>query len=87
MIFKNKERSDENKKLNILDKISDKNSCHEKWFSVVKFNFSKGNVLKILAHYLGISIENIIAIGNYKNDISMFLKSGFSVVVFLEKLL
>ena len=53
----------------------------ELWFSVISSNSSKGNSLKVLAEYLDIPIENTIAIGNDKNDISMFEVAGLSVAV------
>ena len=44
-------------------------------------NCSKGNALKIVSKYLNIPIENTVAIGNDKNDISMFEVAGLSVAV------
>ena len=70
-----------NNKLNIIDEVNKINSCEEKWLSVSSSNCSKGNALKVLTEYLCISLDNTIAIGNDKNDISMFEASGFSVAV------
>ena len=70
-----------NDKLHIVDEISDDSSYKEKWFSVANSDCSKGNALMIVSKYLNIPIENTIAIGNDKNDISMFEAAGLSVAV------
>ena len=70
-----------NDKLHIVDEISDNSLYDEKWFSVTNSNCSKGNALIIVSKYLKIPIENTIAIGNDKNDISMFEAAGLSVAV------
>ena len=70
-----------NDKLHIVDEISDDSSYEEKWFSVANSDCSKGNALMIVSKYLNIPIENTIAIGNDKNDISMFETAGLSVAV------
>ena len=67
--------------LHIVDEISENSSYHEKWFSVSNSICSKGNALKIVSKYLNIPIENTIAIGNDKNDISMFEVAGLSIAV------
>ena len=66
-------------KLKIIDVSNDLNS--ESWFSIISNKASKGIALKKLAEYLDIPIENTIAIGNDKNDISMFDIAGLSVAV------
>lgn len=68
-------------KLHIVDEINENSPYKEKWFSVANSNCSKGNALKIVSKYLNIPIKNTIAIGNDKNDISMFEEAGISVVV------
>ncbi len=68
-------------KLHIVDEINENSLYEEKWFSVSNSNCSKGNALRIVSKYLSIPIENTIAIGNDKNDISMFETAGFSVAV------
>ena len=42
---------------------------------------SKGNGLKFLANYYGVSLEECIAIGNDENDISMIKCAGLGVAV------
>jgi Cof subfamily protein (haloacid dehalogenase superfamily) len=44
-------------------------------------NASKGNAVKWLSKYLGIEKENIIAIGNYYNDIDMFKVANIGVAM------
>lgn len=70
-----------NNKLYIVDEISEGSVFDEKWFSVINSNCSKGSALEFLSSYLNIPIENTIAIGNDKNDISMFDVAGISVAV------
>lgn len=70
-----------NEKLRIVDEINENSLYEEKWFSLANKDCSKGNALKILANYLNISIDNTIAIGNDKNDLSMFKEAGLSVAV------
>ena len=69
----------ENYGLNIIDESGFEKE--EIWFSVANCDSSKGNALKILAQHLNIPIGNTIAIGNDKNDISMFEVAGLSVAV------
>jgi Cof subfamily protein (haloacid dehalogenase superfamily) len=52
-----------------------------KFLDFLKFGVSKGKALKILVSYLGIKKKEIISIGDYLNDIPLFLESGFSVAV------
>ncbi|MBE6153595.1 MAG: HAD family hydrolase [Firmicutes bacterium] len=66
-------------KMNILD--SSKENNEETWFSVVSNEASKGIAVLKLAEYLNISKENIIAIGNDNNDISMFEIAKISAAV------
>jgi hypothetical protein len=80
-IYKIKDILSKNDKLHIVDEISDNSSYEEKWFSVANSNCSKGNALMILSKYLNIPIQNTIAIGNDKNDITMFEVAGLSVAV------
>ena len=65
--------------LNIIDASDDKKE--EIWFSIISNKASKGIALEKLADYLNIPIENTIAIGNDKNDTSMFQVAGISVAV------
>ena len=85
-IDKDKEKIDEFKKIvkskykmNILDSSNKKSE--ESWFSIISNNASKGIALKKISEYLNIPIENTIAIGNDRNDISMFEIAGVSVAV------
>ena len=80
-IYKMKDILFQNDKLHIVDEINENSSYEEKWFSVANSNCSKGNALRILSKYLNIPIEDTIAIGNDKNDISMFEVAGLSVAV------
>lgn len=80
-IYKIKGILSNDNKLHIVDEINENSSYEEKWFSVSNSNCSKGNALKIVSKYLNIPIENTIAIGNDKNDISMFEIAGLSVAV------
>lgn len=66
-------------KLNVVDSSKEKSS--EMWFSVVSKDSSKGLALVKLAEYLKITSNNIIAIGNDNNDISMFKVAKISVAV------
>lgn len=66
-------------KMNILD--SSKDNSEKIWFSVVSNNTSKGIAVLKLAEHLNISSENIIAIGNDNNDISMFEIAKISAAV------
>ena len=65
--------------LNIIDSSEDNDG--EMWFSIISKDASKGIALEKLAKYLNIPIENTIAIGNDKNDVSMFNVAGLSVAV------
>ena len=67
--------------LNIVNEIKTEDFYEEKWFSIGSKNSSKGNALKYLANFLNIPIKNSIAIGDDRNDISMFQASGFSVAM------
>lgn len=80
-IYMEKETISHINELSIVDEISENSSYYEKWFSVANFRCSKGNALKFLSNYLKFPIENTIAIGNDKNDISMFETAGLSVAV------
>lgn len=80
-IYKIKNILSNDDKLHIVDEINENSSYEEKWFSVSNSNCSKGNALNIVSKYLNIPIENTIAIGNDKNDISMFEVAGLSVAV------
>ena len=80
-IYMEKEVISHFNELHIVDEISENSSYYEKWFSVSNVRCSKGNALKFLSDYLNIPIENTIAIGNDKNDISMFEVAGLSVAV------
>lgn len=80
-IYKIKEILSMDNKLHIVDEINENSSYEEKWFSVSNSNCSKANALKIVSKYLNIPIENTIAIGNDKNDISMFEVAGLCVAV------
>lgn len=66
-------------KMNILD--SSKENSEENWFSVVSNEASKGIAVLKLSKYINVSKENIIAIGNDNNDISMFKVAKISAAV------
>ncbi len=80
-IYKIRDILAKNDSLHIVDEINENNTYEEKWFSVANKDCSKGKAVKVLARYLDIPIENTIAIGNDKNDISMFEVAGLSVAV------
>ena len=80
-IYMEKEVISHISELHIVDEISENSSYYEKWFSVANVRSSKGNALNFLSDYLNIPIKNTIAIGNDKNDISMFKTAGLSVAV------
>lgn len=80
-IYNLKKIVSESENVDIVDEIRENDPYEEKWFSVVNSNTSKGRALLELADFLEIPIKNTIAIGNDKNDISMFETCGFSVVV------
>lgn len=50
-------------------------------FELLHPSASKGNALKILAHHLGIRLEDTMAIGDHDNDLSMFAQAGISVAM------
>lgn len=81
IIYEIKSELKNNKNIRIVDEICENDPYEEKWFSVANCLSSKGNALQFLADYLAIPIKNTITIGNDKNDISMFKKSGYSVAV------
>ena len=68
-------------KSNLCVVDSSREDKEELWFSIISNKASKGIALQKLAKYLNISMENTIAIGNDKNDISMFEVAGLSVAV------
>ncbi len=80
-IYMEKETISHISKLNIVNEINENSTYEEKWFSVTNSNCSKGNALMIISQYLNIPLKNTIAIGNDKNDISMFDVAGLSVAV------
>ena len=80
-IKKIKNQIKKNGKVSIVDEIKEISKSSEEWFSVSNSNVSKGNALIRLSNYLKVSLKNTIAIGNDRNDISMFNSCGFSVAV------
>ncbi|MCL1632942.1 Cof-type HAD-IIB family hydrolase [Sporolactobacillus sp. CPB3-1] len=50
-------------------------------FEIMPLNVSKGNALDHLAHYLGIPMSEVMAIGDNYNDLSMFDVAGLSVAM------
>ncbi|MFT8872342.1 MAG: Cof-type HAD-IIB family hydrolase [Sporolactobacillus sp.] len=50
-------------------------------FEIMAPNVSKGNALDHLAHYLGIPLEEVMAIGDNYNDLSMFAVAGMPVAM------
>ena len=66
-------------KLNVID--TSNNSKKEIWFSIISQNASKGEALKRLSQYLNIPNENVIAIGNDNNDLSMIKMAGIGIAV------
>src|SRR5699024_2798051 len=85
-IGKEKEKIIEYKKM-ILNKCnlkvidSSNTSKEEIWFSIIGQNASKGEALRQLAQYLNISNENVIAIRNDINDLSMIKIAGIGIAV------
>ena len=80
-IYKLKEQLCQDKNISIVNEINENDPYEEKWFSVASASASKGNALEFLANYLAIPLKNTVAIGNDKNDISMFNSCGFSIAV------
>lgn len=80
-IYKIRDILSKNDKLHIIDEINENSTYEEKWFCVANSESSKGKALTIVSKYLNIPIKNTIAIGNDKNDISMFEAAGLSVAV------
>lgn len=68
-------------KFNLCVVDSSREDKEELWFSIISNKASKGSALQKLAKYLNVPMENTIAIGNDKNDISMFEVAGLSVAV------
>ena len=50
-------------------------------FEVMNSGVSKGNAVKILADYYGISSEQVICIGDSENDLSMIKFAGLGVAM------
>lgn len=50
-------------------------------FEIMPPNVSKGNALDHLAHYLGIPLSDVMAVGDNYNDLSMFDVAGLSVAM------
>ncbi|XIH10987.1 Cof-type HAD-IIB family hydrolase (plasmid) [Priestia aryabhattai] len=48
---------------------------------VMNINGNKGNGLKVMAKYYGISLEDTVAIGDQFNDIPMFKVAGLSIAM------
>ncbi|MBZ4645031.1 MAG: HAD-superfamily hydrolase, subfamily [Clostridia bacterium] len=55
---------------------SDKNN-----FEIMRNGVTKGKALKILAHHLGYAMNQVMAIGDNENDISMLQAAGFPVAM------
>jgi len=51
------------------------------FMEVVKKGVSKGNIMELTAKKAGISLENVIAVGDSHNDISMIKKAGLGIAV------
>ncbi len=68
-------------KSNLCVVDSSREDKEELWFSIISNKASKGIALQKIAKYLNVPMENTIAIGNDKNDISMFEVAGLSVAV------
>lgn len=51
------------------------------YYGIANIESSKGNAIKKLCEILNINLEDIIAIGNDYNDISMFNIAGYNVVM------
>lgn len=73
-LAKVKEELEETKGLNIS-----KSGTHN--LEITREDVSKGNSLEILTRILGINIDEVIAIGDNENDISMLKKAGLSVAM------
>lgn len=68
------------------------NSLHFSWaktpaypdidfINIVDPGVSKGNALEVLVSYLGISLDEVIAIGDGTNDIPLFSHAGMSIAM------
>lgn len=55
--------------------------CDHQWVEVMNVNCNKGNGLKILAEFLGISRNEIVAFGDGDNDIEMLEYAGTSIAM------
>ncbi|KAL8430821.1 hypothetical protein ACSSS7_005680 [Eimeria intestinalis] len=54
---------------------------HSRAFEVMTPGFDKGEGLKLLATFLGISWNEVLALGNAENDLSLFAAAGTAVAV------
>ncbi len=80
-VDKFKEKISSCDKYTIVNEKDKTDKFKENWFAVGSADSNKGNAIVKVADYYGVPIINTIAIGNDKNDISMFLKAGISVAV------
>ncbi len=56
--------------------------CSEShYLEVLPAGVSKGSALKYLAEYLGVSLQEIIAVGDNLNDVEMLSEAGFGVAM------
>lgn len=70
-------------KNNILNSVKgiDCFKSQTRLLEIVPTNINKGESLKFLANYYGIQLENIIAVGDDENDISMIKVAGMGVAM------
>ncbi|KAL8270782.1 hypothetical protein Esti_005298 [Eimeria stiedai] len=54
---------------------------HSRAFEVMTPGFDKGEGLKLLAASLGVSCDEVLALGNAENDLSLFAAAGTAVAV------
>ena len=76
-----KKKIEEEQLIKIIDEKSDNLSGDEQWISFSDINTSKGNAMNFFADNLNIPYFRTIAIGNEKNDLSMFEQRGYSIAV------
>jgi len=68
----------------VIDNFQDKVDCFLSspfYLEIVPKGVDKGTAVNALCHYYGIKNEEVLAIGDYYNDIGMFKNVGISVTV------
>lgn len=73
---------DEIKENNLMNRVKYYN--HSDCIDVLPISISKGNIVKDLCDYLNLPSDEVIAVGDGENDISMFKVSGLSIGIKLS---